>query len=462
MTETFDMLFLARLQFGFTIAFHILFPSFTIGLASYLVVLEALWLQSGKSVYRRLYDFWLRLFALSFGMGVVSGIVLSYQIGTNWSQFAFATGNVLGPLLGYEVLIAFFLEASFLGVMLFGRDRVNRGVHFFSTLMVAIGTLMSAFWILAANSWMQTPAGYRLSDGVFYPSDWMQVIFNPSMPYRVTHMVLACFLASAMVVAAVGAFHLLRKPDNPAAKIMLQMALPFIAVVTLLQITVGHEHGINVHQHQPAKLAAMEGHWETHPRAAPLILFAWPDELNETNHWELSIPDVGSLVVTGSLDGAIRGLKSWPVDERPPVAPVFWGFRVMVGLGLLLLGIGQVGSWLLWRKQLSQQRWFLKLCMLSAPSGFLAILAGWIVAEVGRQPYVVYGLLRTAEALSPVTRNAVGLSLIVYFSVYSVVFSAGLYYLIAVARRGPDDENGPKETHLPLNSWLRNASRGSG
>lgn len=462
MTETFDMLFLARLQFGFTIAFHILFPSFTIGLASYLVVLEALWLQSGKSVYRRLYDFWLRLFALSFGMGVVSGIVLSYQIGTNWSQFAFATGNVLGPLLGYEVLIAFFLEASFLGVMLFGRDRVNRGVHFFSTLMVAIGTLMSAFWILAANSWMQTPAGYRLSDGVFYPSDWMQVIFNPSMPYRVTHMVLACFLASAMVVAAVGAFHLLRKPDNPAAKIMLQMALPFIAVVTLLQITVGHEHGINVHQHQPAKLAAMEGHWETHPRAAPLILFAWPDELNETNHWELSIPDVGSLVVTGSLDGAIRGLKSWPVDERPPVAPVFWGFRVMVGLGLLLLGIGLVGSWLLWRKQLSQQRWFLKLCMLSAPSGFLAILAGWIVAEVGRQPYVVYGLLRTAEALSPVTRNAVGLSLIVYFSVYSVVFSAGLYYLIAVARRGPDDENGPKETHLPLNSWLRNASRGSG
>lgn len=461
MTETFDMLFLARLQFGFTIAFHILFPSFTIGLASYLVVLEALWLKNGKAVYRRLYDFWLRLFALSFGMGVVSGIVLSYQIGTNWSRFSSSTGNVLGPLLGYEVLIAFFLEASFLGVMLFGRDRVSKGVHFFSTLMVAVGTLMSAFWILAANSWMQTPAGYRLDDGVFYPIDWMQVVFNPSMPYRVTHMVLACFLASAMVVAAVGAFHLLRKPDNPAARIMLQMALPFIAVITLLQITAGHEHGINVHQHQPAKLAAMEGHWETHPRAAPLILFAWPDSRNEKNHWELSIPAVGSLVVTGSLDGAIRGLKSWPADERPPVGPVFWGFRIMVGLGLLLLGIGLIGCWFLWRKRLSQQQWFLKLCIFSAPSGFLAILAGWIVTEVGRQPYVVYGLLRTADAVSPVTRNAVGLSLIVYLTVYSVVFSAGLYYLLAVARRGPDGDDQADAQEMPLTNWFRRLNRRS-
>ena len=462
MTETFDMLFLARVQFGFTIAFHILFPSFTIGLASYLVVLEALWLRSGKAVYRRLYDFWLRMFALSFGMGVVSGIVLSYQIGTNWSRFSSSTGNVLGPLLGYEVLIAFFLEASFLGVMLFGRERVSKGVHLFSTLMVAVGTLMSAFWILAANSWMQTPAGYRLEDGVFYAVDWMEVVFNPSMPYRVIHMVLACYLASAMAVAAVGAFHLLRKPDSPGGAIMLRMALPFIAVVTLLQITAGHEHGINVHQHQPAKLAAMEGHWQTHERAAPLILFAWPDDEAEKNHWELSVPAIGSLVVTGSLDGGIQGLKSWPAEQRPPVLPVFWGFRIMVGLGLLLLGIGLFGSWLLWRRQLSQRPWFLRLCVFSAPAGFLAIIAGWIVAEVGRQPYVVYGLLRTADAVSPVTRDAVGLSLIVYLAVYGVVFSAGLYYLLTVARRGPDGDDQAGEQEMPMTTWFHRLNGRSG
>jgi cytochrome d ubiquinol oxidase subunit I len=458
MTEAIDMLLLARLQFAFTIAFHIMFPAFTIGIASYLVMLEVLWLRTRRRVYRELYDFWLRLFAVSFGMGVVSGIVMSYQFGTNWSRFSAATGNVLGPLFGYEVLAAFFLEASFLGVMLFGRGRVSDRVHLLATVVVAIGTLISAFWILAANSWMHTPAGHELRDGVFYPVDWSEIVFNPSMPYRLVHMVLACYLATGLVVGAVAAFHLLRGNAGSAVRTMLRMALPFVALIAAAQLVAGHEHGVNVHEHQPAKLAAMEGHWQSYAGEAPLILFGWPDMQAERNAWELAIPKLGSLAVTGSFDGAIEGLKAWPADERPPVPWVFWSFRLMVGLGLLMLAIGGVGSWLLWRGRLERNRGFLRLCVIAAPSGFLAILAGWVTAEVGRQPYVVYGLLRTADAVSPVTSGAVGLSLIVYASVYLAVFGAGIYYLVVLARRGPAVDGGEQEQRVPpsrLAAWFR-------
>lgn len=442
MTELPDMLLLARIQFAFTISFHILFPAFTIGLASWLVVLESLWLYTGRALYRTLYDFWLKAFAVSFGMGVVSGVVMSYQFGTNWSEYSAATGSVIGPLMGYEVLAAFFLEASFLGIMLFGRGRVSDRMHLVATILVAFGTLVSAFWILSANSWMHTPAGYALEDGRFIPVNWMEVIFNPSMPYRVVHMVLACYLSTAMVVTAVGAYHALRGTAPDAARVMLGMGLPFIAVVTVLQVVAGHEHGVNVYEHQPTKLAAMEGHWESYERDAPLILFGWPDAAAEDNRWELAVPKLGSLVVTGSMDGAIRGLKSWPRDERPPVAIVFWAFRLMVGLGLVMLAIGGIGSWLLWRGSLTRQRVFLKACVAAAPAGFLAVLAGWVTAEVGRQPYVVQGLLRTADAVSPVTAEAVSLSLLIYVFVYTLIFGAGLRYLFAIFRRGPGAPDG--------------------
>jgi cytochrome d ubiquinol oxidase subunit I len=454
MSEASDMILLARLQFGFTIAFHILFPAFTIGLASYLATLKALWLATGRAVYQDLYDFWLKPFALSFGMGVVSGVVLSYQIGTNWSGFAAATGNVLGPLFGYEVLTAFFLEASFLAIMLFGRGRVGDAMHLVATVVVAVGTLISAFWILAANSWMHTPAGHTLSAGRFYPQDWLAVIFNPSLPYRFTHMVFAAYLSTAMVVAAVGAYHLRREAHNAAARVMLRMALPFIAVVGVLQVIAGHEHGVNVFEHQPVKLAAMEGHWESHDRAAPLILFALPDAEAQDNAWELAVPALGSLVVTGSVDGAIRGLKSWPADEHPPVAIVFWSFRLMVALGILMLLIGCIGSVLLRRNRIAAHRGFLAVCVACAPAGFAAVLAGWVTAEVGRQPYVVQGLLRTAQAASPVTSTAVGLSLIVFAFVYLVVFGAGLRYLLRTLHQVPrPDASTEAGRETPLSPW---------
>lgn len=438
MTDTLDMLLLARLQFAFTVSFHIIFPSFTIGLASYLVVLEALWLKTRSEVFLHLYRFWLKIFAISFGMGVVSGLVMSYQFGTNWSLFSEATGNVLGPLLGYEVLTAFFLEASFLGIMLFGWDKVGPRLHFASTLIVAVGTLMSAFWILSANSWMHTPAGYEIRDGIFHATDWLEVIFNPSFPYRFAHMVLGAYLTTSLVVAAVGAYHLIRETRREAARIMMSMALPFIATVAIMQLIAGHEHGVNVHEHQPAKVAAMEGAWETR-QGAPFILFALPDQSAEENRFEIAIPKLASLVVTGSLDGELKGLKAWSADQRPPVAWVFWSFRIMVGLGLLMIALGLYGTWLMWRGSMERQGWFLRACLAMGPAGFIAVLSGWIAAEVGRQPYTVYGLLRTAESASPVTASAVGTSLIVFVFVYGIVFSAGMYYILRLAHRGPDE-----------------------
>ena len=431
-----DPILLARLQFAFTIAFHILFPAFSIGIASYLLVLELWWLRTADRRYRRLFDFWLKLFALSFTMGVVSGIVMSYQLGMNWSRFSAATGNVLGPLMAYEVFSAFFLEASFLGILLFGRRRVSRGLYLTAVIAVAAGTVMSAFWILAANSWMHTPAGFVLEDGVFIVRDWLHVIFNPSMPYRFVHMMLAAYLATGVVVAAVGAFHTLRRSADRDARLMLRMALPFVATVATVQLVSGHAHGVNVHRHQPAKLAAIEGHWNSYERDAPLVLFGLPDAASETNHWQLSVPIIGSVVVTGSREGAIEGLRSWPADERPPVAFVFWAFRIMAGIGLILFAVGWLGAYRSWRGDAAFGRRFLHLLMALAPAGFVALLAGWVTAEVGRQPYVVYGLLRTSDAASPISGDMVGLSALIFAAGYPLVFGAGTFYMLRVITAG--------------------------
>ena len=443
-SDTFDMLLLARLQFAFTIAFHIIFPSFTIGLASYLAMLEGLWLKTGKDIYLTLYRFWVKIFAISFGMGVVSGVVMSYQFGTNWSRFAELTGNVLGPLLGYEVLTAFFLEASFLAIMLFGWNRVGRKLHFTSTCIVAIGTLISAFWILAANSWMHTPAGYEIKDGIFYATNWLDVIFNPSFPYRFSHMILAAYLTTAFVVIAISAYLLLSGRRNSAVVTMMKMGIVFVCIVVPLQILAGHFHGVNVFEHQPIKLAAMEGDWETHS-GAPLILFAMPNQEKEKNDYELAIPKLGSLVVAHDFNAEIRGLKEWPKTERPPVPVVFWSFRIMVGTGMLMLLTAFTGLWLLRKNKLDTNRSFLKLCTLMGPSGFVAVIAGWVTAEVGRQPYTVYGLLKTVDSTSPVTANSVGMSLVVFIFTYIVIFSAGLYYIIKLVKNGPAESLHPAE-----------------
>jgi cytochrome d ubiquinol oxidase subunit I len=439
---------LARLQFAFTIAFHIVFPAFTIGLASYLAVLNFLHLRTAEALYLRLFDYWKTIFAVTFGMGVVSGITMSYQFGTNWSVFSDRAGPILGPLMGYEVLSAFFLEAGFLGIMLFGRTKVGPGLHFLATAMVAIGTLGSAFWILSANSWMQTPAGFAVNpDGQFVPEDWWAVIFNPSFPYRLVHMVLAAYLTTALVVGAVGAWHLLRDATEPAARRMFAMAMGMIVVVAPIQIVVGDFHGLNTLEHQPAKIAAMEGHYETHA-GAPLILFGLPDDRAETTRYALEIPRLGSLILTHSLDGEVQGLKAFPADERPPAALIFWTFRVMVALGFLMLGLGIWAGWRRWQGRLYDDRGLLRAALVMGPMGFVALLCGWITTEVGRQPWTVYGLLRTADSVSPIEAPAVASSLTAYVVVYFAVFGAGTFYLLRLMRRPP--ETGPSIEELGL------------
>jgi cytochrome d ubiquinol oxidase subunit I len=435
--ELFDALTLARLQFAFTISFHIIFPAFTIGLASYLAVLEGLWLITGRGVFLSVFNYWKKIFALSFGMGVVSGIVMSYQFGTNWSVFSDKTGPVLGPLMGYEVLSAFFLEAGFLGVMLFGISRVGRGLHFFATLMVAAGTLFSAFWILSVNSWMHTPAGYATNAaGQFVPADWWAVIFNPSFPYRLVHMVLAAYLTTAFVVGGVGAFHLLSDSRNEGARVMFSMAMWMAALVAPIQILAGDQHGLNTLAHQPAKIAAMEGHWETR-RGQPLILLGWPDMAAETTHFAVEVPRLGSWILTHDWNGEVKGLKAWPASERPNSPIIFWSFRVMVGIGVLMV---LTGLWSLaqrWRQRLYDTRALLGLAVLMGPSGVVAVLAGWITTEVGRQPYTVYGLLRTSQSVSPIDAAAVGASLAAFVLVYLAVFGAGVLYMLRLMRQPP-------------------------
>jgi cytochrome d ubiquinol oxidase subunit I len=440
MLETLDPILLARVQFAFTVSFHILFPAFTIGLASWLAVVEWRWLKTGNTHYRDVYRMWVKIFAVTFGMGVVSGVVLSYQFGTNWSQFSDKVGNVLGPLLGYEVLTAFFLEASFLGVMLFGWGRVSPKMHFASTLIVAIGTLISAFWILSANSWMQTPQGFRIGEGgILYPTDWIAVIFNPSFPFRLAHMIIAAYLTTAFVVGGVGAFYLFRKKHVQHARIMFGMAMLMAVFVAPLQLVIGDLHGLNTLKHQPAKVAAMEGLWETQ-RGAPLKLFGLPDEEAEETRYAIEIPKLSSLILTHTLDGEVRGLKAWPKEERPPVAVVFWSFRVMVGIGVLMILTGVMAVVLFFRKRLFDSRWFQLWCMALTPAGFVAVLAGWFVTEVGRQPYIVYGVMRTIEAASPVSATQVGLSLTAFVVTYLLVFGAGVYYIARLVAKGPVEQ----------------------
>ena len=428
-------LLLSRIQFGFVMSFHILFPAFTIGLASWLAFLGGAYLKTKREIWRELYLFWLKIFAVSFGLGVVSGIVMSFQFGTNWSELSIRAGNILGPLLSYEVLTAFFLEASFLGVMLFGWRRVSPRVHFLATCMVAIGTLISTFWIISANSWMQTPAGYELRDGVFYPRSWLEIIFNPSFPYRLAHMTLAAFITTCFVIGGVGATYLLRNVHREAALLQLKLAVVFAAIAVPLQIFAGDLHGLSVREHQPVKLAAMEGHWETH-RGAPLILWAVPNSATESNSQVIEIPKLGSLILTHEWNGEVLGLKSFSRDERPPVAPVFYAFRAMVAIGFAMLGL--VGwSLLRWRRGLQNSKWLLRTWMLLTPAGFAAVLAGWYTAEIGRQPYVVYGLMRTADAVTAIDANSVLTSLFVFGTVYLFVFTAGTWYLFKLLRKGP-------------------------
>jgi cytochrome d ubiquinol oxidase subunit I len=439
----FDALMLSRIQFAFTVAFHIIFPAFTIGLASWLAALEFNWLRTGNPLYRNLFRFWVKVFAVSFGLGVVSGIVMSYQFGTNWSRYSEFTGNVLGPLIAYEVFTAFFLEAAFLGIMLFGWERVGDRLHFFATCMVALGTLLSAFWILSANSWMQTPAGYAIENGKAIPVDWFSIVFNPSFPLRYAHMVLGCYLTTAFAVAGMSAWMLLRHPhDAPESKLAgsrrsMSMALWFATIFVPVQIIIGDLHGLGVLKYQPTKLAAIEGNWDRMGNM-PLRLFAIPDEVAETNHYEIGIPKIGSWILTHAYDGVVPGLKDVPPEERPPVWPVFFSFRIMVAIGFAMLGIGLWSLYLRWKGTLFTNRTFLTAAMIMTPSGFGAVLFGWFTAEIGRQPYVVYGLLRTADAVSPVSAGAVTASLLTFVVVYAFVFGFGSYYLAKLLRRGPD------------------------
>ena len=439
MLNDLDALLLARIQFAFTVSFHFIFPAFSIGLASYLAVLEGLWLRTGKQLYLDLFKYWLKIFAIAFAMGVVSGIVMSYQFGTNWAVFSDKAGPVIGPLMAYEVLTAFFLEAGFLGVMLFGMNKVGRRLHFAATLMVAVGTFVSAFWILSVNSWMQTPTGYILSaNGQFLPGEsWWDIVFNPSFPYRLVHTVMAAYLTTAFVVGGVGAWHLLKDKANPHARKMFSMAMWMAALVTPLQIFAGDLHGLNTLEHQPQKIMAMEGHFQSHPRGAPLILFGIPDSEAKTVRYALEIPKASSLILKHDLDAPLAGLDTIPDDEEPPVGIVFWSFRIMVGLGFAMLGVGAWSVLARLRKRLYDWGWLHRAALVMAPSGFVAVIAGWITTEVGRQPYVIYNLLRTADAASPLDAPAVGASLLAFVIVYFIVFGAGVWYILRLMSQSP-------------------------
>ena len=442
MLDGFDALTLARAQFAFTVSFHFIFPAFSIGLASYLAVLEALWLATRRDVFLRLFKYWLKIFALAFAMGVVSGIVMSYQFGTNWSVFSDKVGPVIGPLMAYEVLTAFFLEAGFLGVMLFGLNRVGPGLHFLATLAVAVGTFISAFWILSANSWMQTPAGYAMNAaGQFVPADGLAIIFNASFPYRLVHTVLAAYLTTALVVGAVGAFHLLRaKPEdgaNEGARVMFAMAMGMVAVTAPIQIFAGDLHGLNTLEHQPAKVMAMEGHFTSHAEGAPLILFGLPDQAAGEVRAAVSIPKASSLILKHDANAALAGLDTIPRSEWPVVPIVFWSFRIMVGLGMLMLALGAFAAFAALRRRLFDWRPLHRFALVMGPAGFVAVLAGWVTTEVGRQPYTVYGLLRTADSVAPLDAPAVAASLLAFVVVYFTVFTAGTGYILKLMSHAP-------------------------
>ncbi|OZS68223.1 cytochrome ubiquinol oxidase subunit I [Proteus mirabilis] len=435
---------LARIQFAFTVSFHIIFPAITIGLASFLAVLEGLWLKTRNKDYLALFHFWSKIFAVNFAMGVVSGLVMAYQFGTNWSFFSDFAGSITGPLLTYEVLTAFFLEAGFLGVMLFGWNKVGEKLHFFATCMVALGTLMSTFWILASNSWMQTPQGFEIVNNQVVPVDWLAVIFNPSFPYRLAHMGVAAFLASAFFIAASASWHLLKGNKTSAMKKMLSMSIWIILILAPIQALIGDMHGLNTLKHQPAKIAAIEGHWQNNSgEATPLILFGIPDMDEEKTKYALQIPYLGSLILTHSLDKQVPALKEFPKDDRPNSLIVFWSFRIMVGLGMLMILVGVWGTWLRYKKKLYQSNLFLRFTFLMAPSGLIAILAGWFTTEVGRQPWVVYGIQRTRDAVSAHGEMHMSISLLIFLIVYGSVFGIGYAYMLKLIRKGaPEVQDG--------------------
>ncbi|HEY1042425.1 MAG TPA: cytochrome ubiquinol oxidase subunit I [Telluria sp.] len=444
----FTALELARIQFGFTISFHIIFPAITIGLASYLFVLEVSWLRTRQERYRDLYHFWLKIFAVNFGMGVVSGLVMAYQFGTNWSAFSEFAGSVTGPLLAYEVLTAFFLEAGFLGVMLFGWNRVGPALHLVATGMVALGTLISATWILASNSWMQTPQGYAIEGGRIVPVDWLAVILNPSFPYRLLHMSIAAFLATALIVGASAAWHLLRGNDNKSIRTMLSMAMWMLAIAAPIQAVVGDFHGLNTLQHQPAKIAAIEGHWEHLPEGegTPLVLFGWPDMEQEKNHMAVEVPRLGGLILTHDWNGKVPALKDFAPEDRPNSTIVFWTFRIMVGLGLLMILLGFWSLWLRRGGRMYQNRLFLHAAKYMGPAGLVAILAGWFTTEIGRQPWVVYGVMRTSEGVSAHGAEALAFTLGLFIIVYVFVFGVGTGYVLRLIGKGPVPFEGSRPT----------------
>lgn len=447
-----DPLLLSRLQFAWVIAWHILMPAFTVGLASYIALLEGLRLFTGNEIYLRISSYWIKIFSVAFGMGVVSGVIMPFQFGTNWSRYADNTANVLAPLFAYEGITAFFLEAAFLGVLLFGRKLVPPWAHFVAALMVAFGTLLSSFWILSANSWMQTPAGFTIQDGRFFPADWVQIIFNPSLPYRIAHTVIGFYVTTGFVVVGVAAYLIRDGRFVREGRIMLSMTLWLLSVLVPLQIFAGDQHGLNTLKYQPAKIAAMEAHWETGPRV-PFIVFAVPEQENASNRYAVSIPLFGSLILTHSIDGTVKGLKDWPANERPPVAVTFFAFRIMLAIGTLMLMFVVASWWLRFRGRLFESRLFLKACLVMGPSGFIAVLAGWTTTEVGRQPWTVYGLLRTADSVSPsLTGLDVLLSLLFYMAVYLLIFPAGALVMARIIRKGPDLEIGdaPVEGGRPL------------
>jgi cytochrome bd ubiquinol oxidase subunit I len=431
----FDPVLLARLQFAFTISFHIIFPSFTIGLSAYIATLETISLLSGREHYHWIARFWTKIFAVSFAMGVVSGVVLSFELGTNWSRFSVIAGNVIGPLAGYEVLAAFFLETTFLAVMLFGGERVPKWLHVFSAIAVAIGTVISAFWILSANSWMNTPAGHEVRAGIVQPVDWLAVVFNPSFIYRLSHMLNAAYLTAGFVVLAVGARYLLARRHEVEARTMLRMTIVLLAVLAPLQLIIGDQHGLNTLEHQPIKIAAMEAHWDA-SRPGDFHIFAWPDEAAEMNRFAISIPRGSSLILTYRLDGLFPGLKDVPPADRPPVVPVFFAFRIMLAIGFFMIAAALFGAWLLWRGRLFTTRWYLQFVAQTWWIGFVAMIAGWVVTESGRQPWIVHGILRTADATSPVQGVTIATTLALFVLVYGVVFSAGIYFINRFIAKG--------------------------
>jgi cytochrome d ubiquinol oxidase subunit I len=447
----FDAIHLARLQFAFTVSFHIIFPAISIGLAGFLAVLEGLWLRTKNDVYRDMFFFWSKIFAIGFGMGVISGVVMSYEFGTNWSGFSNTAGPITGALLIYEVLTAFFLEAGFLGVMLFGWGRVGLKSHFLATLMVGIGTLISTFWILASNSFMQTPQGFAIENGKLIPVDWIKVIFNPSFPYRLAHMTLAAYIVAGFLVAACSAYHLLLGRRDEPVKRSFSMALWILLILTPIQILVGDAHGINTRKYQPAKIAAIEGLWETEQGGTALNLVGWPDMAAEKTRYAIQVPHLGSLILTHSWDGQIVGLKNFPPQDRPYSPIVFWTFRIMAGLGMLMLLLSLTGLALRKGGRLYETRWFQRWALCMGPSGLIALLAGWITTEVGRQPWTVYGVLRTTDSVSPLDAQQVGTSLLTFVIVYFMVFGTGIYYMLKLMKKWPtqSDDHAPQSVPHP-------------